>query len=95
MAAPGPPSPPARVLEGIGRATLRSVSALGDGALLLLDALSWLALGRGRGQAVRASAVFSEMMQIGVRALPDGPPSAEVDEQSARCLDTVHEPLTG
>ena len=70
MAAPGPPSPPARVLEGIGRASLRSVSALGDGALLLLDALTWLALGRGRGQAVRASSVFSEMMQIGVRALP-------------------------
>jgi phospholipid/cholesterol/gamma-HCH transport system permease protein len=70
MAAPLPPSPPARVVEDIGRTTLRAVSSLGAGALLLLDSLGWLVLGHRRGQAVRASSISSEMLQIGVRALP-------------------------
>jgi phospholipid/cholesterol/gamma-HCH transport system permease protein len=70
MAAPGSPLPPVRALEDVGRATLRAVSAVGAGALLLLDSITWMALGRRRGQAVHAAPVFSEMMQIGVRALP-------------------------
>lgn len=70
MAAPESASPPLRALERLGRATLRSVSWIGAGALLLLDSLEWIALGRGRGQAVRAAPIFAEMMQIGVRALP-------------------------
>jgi len=69
MAAPGSP-PPLRAIEELGRATLRSVDWVGRGALLLLDSLEWIALGRRRGQALRAAPVFSEMMQIGVRALP-------------------------
>jgi phospholipid/cholesterol/gamma-HCH transport system permease protein len=70
MAAPGSPSPPLRVLEELGRATLRAVASLGEGALLFVASLEWIALGRRRGQALRAAPVFSEMMQIGVRALP-------------------------
>ncbi len=70
MAAQGSPLPPVRALEDLGRATLRAVSAVGVGALLLLDSITWIALGRRRGQALHAAPVFSEMMQIGVRALP-------------------------
>lgn len=70
MASPGSPSPPLRALEDLGRGTLRAVSSVGEGALLLLSSLEWIALGRRRGQAVHAAPVFSEMMQIGVRAVP-------------------------
>ena len=64
------PPAPLRALEALGRALLGAVSAVGRGALLLQDALAWTLLGRRRGQPVRPSPVFAEMMQIGVRALP-------------------------
>lgn len=70
MAAAGPPSAPLRALEQLGRATLRGISSVGVGALLLVDSLAWVVLGRRRGQAVQPAPVFAEMMQIGVRALP-------------------------
>jgi phospholipid/cholesterol/gamma-HCH transport system permease protein len=58
------------VIEDLGRASLRALAALGFGAHLLSESILWLALGRRRGQTVRAASVFAEMMQIGVRALP-------------------------
>jgi phospholipid/cholesterol/gamma-HCH transport system permease protein len=70
MATPDTSPPPLRALEQLGRATLRAVSSLGLGAQLLADSTRWLLLGRRRGQSVRPASVFSEMMQIGVRALP-------------------------
>ena len=70
MAAAAPPPLPLRALEGAGRAALRALAAIGFGATLLAQALAWLALGRRRGQRVRAEPVFAEMMQIGVRAIP-------------------------
>jgi phospholipid/cholesterol/gamma-HCH transport system permease protein len=68
MAAPG--SLAVRALEDLGRASLRALSTLGFGARLLADSLAWIALGRRRGQTVHLDSVFSEMMQIGVRAIP-------------------------
>ncbi len=70
MAAPAPPSLPVRALEDIGRASLRALAALGFGAHLLAHSLAWIVLGRRRGQTVRPASVFSEMMQIAVRAIP-------------------------
>ena len=70
MAAPGPSPAPLRAIEDLGRGALRGVASLGVGAQLLVQALAWVALGPRRGQAVRPAPVFSEMMQIGVRALP-------------------------
>jgi len=70
MADPGPPPLPVRAIEDVGRASLRALGALGFGAHLLVDSIAWIALGRRRGQAVRAASIFSEMMQIGVRAIP-------------------------
>jgi phospholipid/cholesterol/gamma-HCH transport system permease protein len=70
MAAPDPTPLRLRALEELGRASLGALSALGFGVHLLLDSLVWLLLGPRRGQAVRPASVFSEMMQIGVRALP-------------------------
>ena len=70
MTAPAPPSLPARALEDLGRATLRGLAALGFGAHLLGQSLLWIVLGRRRGQAVHPASVFSEMMQIAIRAIP-------------------------
>jgi len=70
MAAPAPPSLPVRALEDLGRATLRALAALGFAAHLLAESLAWIVLGRRRGQTVHPASVFSEMMQIAVRAIP-------------------------
>jgi phospholipid/cholesterol/gamma-HCH transport system permease protein len=70
MAAPGSRSLPVRALEELGQATLRGLDALGFGAHLLAQSLAWIVLGRRRGQTVRPASVFSEMMQIAVRAIP-------------------------
>jgi phospholipid/cholesterol/gamma-HCH transport system permease protein len=59
-----------RAVEGVGRGTVRGLASFGFGATLVWDSLGWLLLGRRRGQTVRAQPVFSEMMEIGVRAIP-------------------------
>jgi phospholipid/cholesterol/gamma-HCH transport system permease protein len=69
-AAEAPLSAPLRGLEAIGRATLSGLAALGFGATLLFDSAWWVARGRSHGQVVRAAPIFSEMLVIGVRALP-------------------------
>jgi phospholipid/cholesterol/gamma-HCH transport system permease protein len=66
----GPAPAPLRALEGLGRAALGALSALGFGAHLLAESVLWLLLGRRRGQTVHPGSVFSELMQIAVRALP-------------------------
>jgi len=45
-------------------------ASFGFGAMLVWDSLGWLLLGKKRGQTVRPQPVFSEMMEIGVRAIP-------------------------
>ena len=46
MAAVREPHPLLSAVEALGRGTTRAVAAIGQGALLLSDALGWLLLGR-------------------------------------------------
>lgn len=57
-------------VEGLGRATIGAVKEFGYGAALFFESLYWLAVGRRWRQPVRMSSVVSEMMQIGILALP-------------------------
>jgi len=63
-------SAPVRAAERVGRATLGGLATIGFGASLVSDSAYWLLMGRRRGQAVRSQPIFSEMMEIGIRALP-------------------------
>ena len=61
---------PVEALEKVGRQTAEGVAQLGWGAALFGESLYWMVMGRRRGQPVRLSAIFREMMQAGVMALP-------------------------
>ena len=56
--------------ERMGRATVKGVEELGYGAAILGEAIYWLFMGRRRRQPVRAPAVFEQMMEIGIYAIP-------------------------
>jgi phospholipid/cholesterol/gamma-HCH transport system permease protein len=57
-------------IERVGRPTVAGVSEIGFGASLFVESLVWLLLGRTRHQPVRVLAVFAEMMEVGIRAIP-------------------------
>ena len=57
-------------MESFGRATIDGVKEFGFGAALFFESVYWLVLGRRWRQPVRMSSVVSEMMQIGIRAVP-------------------------
>ena len=59
-----------RLLENVGRRSLAGLGSLGFAASLVADSLYWLVLGPRRRQPVRAASVLSEMMEIGIRAIP-------------------------
>jgi phospholipid/cholesterol/gamma-HCH transport system permease protein len=59
-----------RVAEDVGRGVVRGVELFGFGATIAAQAISWLVLGRRRQQPVRSSAIFAQMMEVGIRALP-------------------------
>lgn len=65
---------PAAVLtdgfEGVGRAAVSNVKEFGYAAALFFESVYWLVLGRRWRQPVRMASVASEMMQIGILALP-------------------------
>ena len=58
------------LLERLGRQTVAGVEELGYAASLLAESLYWLAMGRGRRQAVRLSAICHEAVLIGIQAIP-------------------------
>ena len=69
----GRPAPTAAffdVVENVGRATVSAVTELGYAAALFFESVYWLLLGRRWRQPVRVSSIVSEMMQIGILALP-------------------------
>lgn len=57
-------------LAQLGRATFGALAGIGYAAMLLVDALYFTAVGWRVGQPVRIRAVFEQMRQIGVDALP-------------------------
>lgn len=59
-----------RAIEGIGRSVQRGAEEVGFASALFLEAVLWAALGPTRRQPVRLSAVVTQMMQIGIEALP-------------------------
>ncbi len=59
-----------RPLAGIGRATIDSVAGIGYAGMLLAESLYFAAVGWRVGQPLRLRAVFEQMRQIGVDALP-------------------------
>jgi phospholipid/cholesterol/gamma-HCH transport system permease protein len=62
--------PVARALERIGRNAVAAVEELGTGAALVAESAYWLLLGRRFRQPVRLGAVFQQMMEIGIYAVP-------------------------
>ena len=69
----GRPAPAAAflgVVENVGRTTVDGVKELGYAAALFFESVYWLLLGRRWRQPVRVSSIVSEMMQIGILALP-------------------------
>jgi len=59
-----------RVAEGVGRIVVRGVEEVGFAAALFAESLLWAVVGPTRHQPVRVTAVFAQMMQIGIEALP-------------------------
>lgn len=59
-----------QTLDNIGRATISALAGVGHAAMLCVESLRFAATGWRRGQPVRVSAVFEQMRQIGVDALP-------------------------
>ena len=60
----------AGLIESAGRQTLAGVAEAGYVFMLLTESLYWLVAGPFIKQPVRLGAVFSEMMKIGVMAVP-------------------------
>ena len=58
------------VAERTGRFTVSGIEGVGWGATLLVESVYWLFVGRRRRQPVRPAAVFEEMMEVGIRAIP-------------------------
>lgn len=59
-----------RAIEGIGRSVQRGAEEVGFAGALFLEAVLWAVLGPTRRQPVRLGAVVTQMMQIGIEALP-------------------------
>jgi len=59
-----------RLSERVGRQFVTGVEDFGYGAALLVESLYWLIVGPWAKQRVRMGAVFKEMMDIGVLAIP-------------------------
>ena len=58
-----------RTFDWLGRTAVSGLEELGRHGALLAESGYWIVMGRRLGQSVRIGAVFSEMMEIGVRAI--------------------------
>jgi len=58
-----------RFFDRLGRSSAAALEELGRHGMLVAESLYWLFAGRRLGQSVRLGALFSEMMEIGVRAI--------------------------
>jgi len=57
-------------LDTLGRRVSDGLAEFGFAASLFAESCFWIAMGRSRRQPVRIAAVFVEMMQVGVLAIP-------------------------
>ncbi len=57
-------------IEKLGERAVRGVEEWGYGAALLVESLQWIAFGPIKRQPVRLPSVFSEMVTIGLGAIP-------------------------
>ncbi len=57
-------------IESLGRITTQWVDSLGFGTSLLYQSVFWICLGGRRKQQVSLRAIISQMMEIGILALP-------------------------
>jgi phospholipid/cholesterol/gamma-HCH transport system permease protein len=67
---PGPVEALVDTVEHLGRTTVAGLREFGYAAALFFESLYWLVMGRRWRQPVRISRVASEMMQIGILAVP-------------------------
>ena len=59
-----------RMAEAVGRRTASGIEEVGFAGVLFAESLLWTLFGRMRQQPVRLNAVFAQMMQVGIQALP-------------------------
>jgi len=57
-------------VERVGRTTVRGVGEVGTCGVLVVESLFWLFFGPRLKQPVRIGAVFRQMMEIGIQAIP-------------------------
>jgi len=70
ITAGGPLAAMQRLAGRVGRGTVRGIAGIGHGAVLLAESVYWTGLGWRRHQPVRLAAVFTQMMEIGILAIP-------------------------
>jgi len=59
-----------RFFDRVGRSSVAGLEEMGRHGVLMAESLYWLVYGPGMSQPVRLGAVFAEMMEVGVRAIP-------------------------
>jgi phospholipid/cholesterol/gamma-HCH transport system permease protein len=57
-------------LDRIGRATVGGIEEVGYAASMFVESIYWIIYGKKRRQEVKLPAVFSQMMQVGIFAIP-------------------------
>lgn len=65
-----PLSPLLHKIETVGRVTTQWVDTVGFGASLLYDSVFWVCWGGRRKQPVRLAPIASQMMEVGILAVP-------------------------
>ena len=63
-------NPLSRFAERIGRGAVSGIEELGTYGVLVVESLYWLVAGPRLRQPVRLGAVFVQMMEIGIKAIP-------------------------
>lgn len=59
-----------RFTEKIGRGTIGAIEVFGHWGVLIGESVYWLFMGPRLKQPVRLNAIFAQMMEIGIRAIP-------------------------
>ncbi len=57
-------------IESLGRGATRWIESVGFGTILFYQAGYWIVVGRRQHQPVRLAPVFTQMMEVGIRAIP-------------------------